>query len=118
MFLRAPSKHVKEAAVQFSWDFNTATLSLIVLQIIAFVVFIIRTHGRANGAYELAEKAHKRADEAHIAVGAYNAAHMLFREHVAAEYVDREALREMENRLTSAIDRLGDRLDQSMHRPR
>jgi len=106
----------------FSWDFNTATLTLIALQIIGFVVFVTRTHGRANGAYdkaeeacESAEKAHKRADEAHLAVAAYNAAHMLFREHVAQNYVDREALRETEQRLIDTINRIGDRIDKALH---
>lgn len=39
------------------------------------------------------------------------AAHALFREQVAKEYINREVAREMEDRLTAAIDRLGDRFD-------
>lgn len=109
----------------FSWDFNTATLIAIGIQVVALIVFLVRTHSKANAAQEAAEeakvaaeKAHKRADEAHLAVGVATAGLSLFREQVAANYVDREALREMEQRLTDAINRLGDRLDQSMHGPR
>ncbi len=34
-----------------------------------------------------------------------------FREQVAREYVSREAMRELEERVVKAIDRVGDRLD-------
>ena len=97
--------------MHFSWDFNTATLLLVIVQIVAFVVFIVRTHGVAQAASEMADKAHKRADDAHIAIVAYNATLMMFKEHVAAEYVDKNSLRDMEGRLVDAINRLGDRLD-------
>lgn len=97
--------------MHFSWDFNTATLVLIVVQIVAFVVFIVRTHSVAQSASEMADKAHKRADDAHIAISAYHATLMLFKEHVASEYVDKSSLRDMEGRLVDAINRLGDRLD-------
>jgi hypothetical protein len=36
---------------------------------------------------------------------------MLYREKVASEYVNRDLLREFEERLTKAIDRLGERID-------
>jgi hypothetical protein len=38
----------------------------------------------------------------------------LFREQVAADYVDRDALREIKRELIDAINRLGDRMDASM----
>jgi len=34
-----------------------------------------------------------------------------YREQVARDYIQRDAMRELEDRLTAAIDRLGDRLD-------
>lgn len=41
-----------------------------------------------------------------------------FREQVAREYVSREHLRELEDRLVSAIERLGDRLDRLFEKDR
>jgi uncharacterized membrane protein len=99
-----------------SWDFNTATLTLIGLQVIGFVVFIVRTHNKAIEAHETAEKAHKRADDAHLSVSAQAANLSLFREQVASNYVDREALREIKRELIDAINKLGDRFDQSIQK--
>jgi cbb3-type cytochrome oxidase subunit 3 len=111
--------------VTFSWEINLGTLALLIFYAVGVVVFLVRTQNRANAAHEKAEEAkgaaaqaHKRADDAHLAAGAYNAALALFREDVAREYVDREALREMEQRLTNAINRLGDRVDQALHQKR
>jgi hypothetical protein len=35
----------------------------------------------------------------------------LYREQIARDYIHREVMREVEDRLTGAIDRLGERLD-------
>jgi len=40
-----------------------------------------------------------------------DSAHALFREQVAREYVSREALREMEDRLAGSIKEIRERLD-------
>jgi hypothetical protein len=84
----------------FSWDMNPATLLIIAVQIVGFIVFVVRTHNRAA-----------EADAAASAVGANLS---LFREQVAADYVDRDALREIKRELIDAINRLGDRMDASM----
>jgi hypothetical protein len=99
-----------------SWDFNTATLTLIGLQVIGFVVFIVRTHNKAMEAHETAERAQKRADDAHLSVSAQAASLSLFREQVASNYVDREDLREIKRELIDAINKLGDRFDQSIQK--
>jgi len=39
-----------------SWDFNTATLTAIGLQVVLLIAFLVRTHTKANGAHELALK--------------------------------------------------------------
>ncbi len=41
-----------------------------------------------------------------------------FREKVAREYVSRESLRELEERLVAAIERLGDRFDRYFDTPK
>ena len=41
-----------------------------------------------------------------------------FREYVAREYVAKESLRELEDRLVAAIERLGDRLDRILEKTR
>ncbi len=97
-----------------SWDFNTATLTLIGLQVLGFVVFIVRTHNRANEAHEAAEKAQKRAEDANLGVTVNSANLAMFREQVASDYVDRDALRDIKRELIDAINRLGDRVDQSL----
>jgi len=95
----------------FSWDFNTATLLAIAAQIIIFIVYLVKTNGKAVAAYELAEKAMDRAEEAHSAVAAAMAGTSLLREHVATEYIDRQDLRDMEKRLTDLIKEVGARVD-------
>ena len=45
-----------------------------------------------------------------------SAAFPLYREQIAREYIHREVMREVEERLTAAIDRLGDRLDRALER--
>lgn len=85
----------------FSWDFNVAALTGIVALIIAVVghivyvtIYLVKSNGRSSAAYKMAEKAHARADAAHIVISATNAALSMFREEVARDYIDRDALRE------------------------
>lgn len=94
-----------------SWDFNTATLVAIGTHIVAVIVFMVRTNSRAQSAYDMADKAQKRADEAHTSLAAHQAAFNLFQVHVATEYVDRDALREMEGRIHEDIGLLTERID-------
>jgi len=95
----------------FSWDFNTATLIAIGVQVVIVIVYLVKTNGKATSAYELADKADKKADEAHEKLSIVQASLGLHREQVAKEYVDRDALREMEDRLMDALSELRKRVD-------
>ena len=95
----------------FSWDFNTATLIAIGVQIVVFVVYLVKTNGTANSAFDLAKAAHRKATDAHEKISIVSASLALHREQVAKEYVDRDALREMEERIMDAIGDLRKRVD-------
>ena len=97
-----------------SWDFNTATLSLITIQIIGFVVYLVRTANKADAAQMTANEAQESANKAHQNISAHQANLSLFREQVAANYVDRNELREIKRELIDAINKLGDRMDDTI----
>ena len=101
--------------MNFSWDFNTATLSLIAIQIVGFVVYLVRTSNKAEAAHQAAQEAQESADKAHLNISAHQANLSLFREQVAANYVDRDALRDIKRELIDAINKLGDRMDQAIN---
>lgn len=100
----------------FSFDWNLATLVAIGVQIIVFIGYLIKTNGKAHAAHELAEKANKRAEDAHMSIAAVNASLSMTREQVAREHPDHDALELMEKRLTEEIHRIGNRLDQIVDR--
>ena len=118
--------------MNIQWDLSPATILAIIIQVIGFTVFIVRADSKAAAAKEVAakaikeaeearqdaqgaaDKAYKRADEAHLSLGALNSNLSLFREQVASNYVDREAIREIKRELIDAINKLGDRMDQSL----
>ncbi len=95
----------------FSWDFNTATLLAIITQAVFVIIFLVRSDNRSRSAKELARDAIGRADDAHNKIAIQDSTHSMFREQVARDYVSREALREMEERLTDSIEGIRDRLD-------
>ena len=97
-----------------SWDFGTATLSLIAIQIIGFIVFVVRVNSKADAALGEAKEAQEEANRAQMSAAAQSANLALFREQVAANYVDRESIREIKRELIDAINTLGDRLDLAM----
>lgn len=70
----------------------------------------------AAKAIDLSEDAKKSAHEAASNTAILTAAFSLYREQVAKEYIHREVMREVEDRLTQAIERLGDRLDRVLER--
>jgi Na+-transporting methylmalonyl-CoA/oxaloacetate decarboxylase gamma subunit len=94
-----------------NWDLNATNLLALFINLVVVVVFAVKTASKANAAYELAERAQQMADRAHAAIAVLSAALSLHREQVAEKYVDRTALREMEQRLTKTIENLGERLD-------
>lgn len=112
MTLLAPSI----AVMQVTWDFNTATLSFVAVNIVIGLWSLFKTSAKANSAYELAEKASKRVEELHQSVMLTTANISLLREKVAGEYPNHEAIEAMEQRLIAEIHRLSDRLDQILDR--
>lgn len=72
---------------------------------------IVTAGATANHAETLAKEAKDHAHETATTLAIQTAAFSLFREQVAKEYIHREVMREVETRLTDAINRLGDRLD-------
>jgi biopolymer transport protein ExbB/TolQ len=108
-------------AAGMSWA-GVAAIAMIAGFGLSFATFWLTFGGRiarseleAKLSSKLAEEAMKAAREAakesveKIAI--MQAAFGLYREQVAREYIHREVMREVEDRLTQAIDRLGDRLD-------
>ena len=98
----------------FTWDFNTATLLAIAGQVVVVIVFMVKTANTAKSARDEAMDAKKSADGAHEKIGLMQASLALHREQVAREYVDRDVLREMEERLSGSIDRLSNRIDDAL----
>jgi biopolymer transport protein ExbB/TolQ len=70
-----------------------------------------KSEAAAKTANDIAQEAKKDAHEAFEKVAVLAASFSLYREQVAREYIHREVMREVEDRLTQAIDRLGNRLD-------
>lgn len=67
-------------------------------------------------AIEIAKEAKADARESNDKVTLLSASFGIYREQIAKEYIHREVMREVEERLTAAIDRLGDRLDRVLER--
>jgi biopolymer transport protein ExbB/TolQ len=72
---------------------------------------ITKAEVAAKAAKDIAEEAKKDAHEASEKLAILAASFSLYREQVAKEYIHREVMREVEDRLTAAIDRLGTRFD-------
>lgn len=101
--------------MQFTWDFNTATLVAILVQIVVTVSYMVKTNGTAKEALGIGKKALARADEAHEKIVVLGAALALHREHVASEYHDKAELRQMESRLAGLIKDTETRLTNSIN---
>lgn len=72
---------------------------------------LTKAEGAAAAALLRAAEAHKLCEEAHTRITALAAEFGMYRENVAREYIHRATMREIEDRLTNAINRLADRLD-------
>lgn len=72
---------------------------------------ITKADAKAERAETIAQEAKTDAHEANEKISLQSAAFALYREQVARDYIHREVMREVEDRLTDAINRLGDRLD-------
>lgn len=78
---------------------------------LAFATFWLTFGGRITKAEVDASTAKTSAKEASEKVQILQTSFGLYREQVASNYIHREVMREVEDRLTAAIDRLGDRVD-------
>lgn len=97
--------------MQFSWDFNTTALIALGGQIVLLIVSLVRTSGKANNAFSLAMEAKQDAKDVSVQVGALTGNIAMLREQVAREHPNRQALQDMEERLTTEIHRVSDRID-------
>jgi biopolymer transport protein ExbB/TolQ len=72
---------------------------------------ITKAEEKGRQAIEIAQEAKKDAHDAAEKIAIQSASFGLYREQIARDYIHREVMGEVEDRLTSAIDRLGERLD-------
>jgi len=97
-----------------TWGALVAALGS-VTALITFWVNRGRAEGEAAVKVEQAQNAARDAKqvalEAHVKMSALEASFGIYRERIAAEYVSRQTLREVEDRISGAIERLGERLD-------
>lgn len=88
---------------------------------LSYALFWLSFGGRLSKAETESADAKVDAREASEKVGLLTASFSLYREQIARDYIHREAMREVEDRLTQAIDRLGERLDRfteaALHQP-
>lgn len=77
---------------------------------------ITTAEGKADEALKAAEQSRRDNQENSDKLAIQTAAFSLYREQIAREYIHREVMREVEERLTQAIERLGDRLDRVLER--
>ncbi len=83
---------------------------------LAILGFWMTFASRLTSAEATAKEAREDAKEANEKATILSAAFSLYREQIAREYIHREVMREVEDRLTAAIERLGDRLDRVLER--
>ena len=81
-----------------------ASLAALLAQIVILVASLTRTTEKAADAKQIALEAHEK-------IALLRSEFMLYREKVADEYINRDLLREFEERLTKAIDRVVERID-------
>lgn len=83
---------------------------------IRFGARIARAEGVSDEALKACEQAKRDHQEISNTLAIQTAQFSLYREQIARDYIHREVMREVEDRLTAAIDRLGDRLDRVLER--
>jgi hypothetical protein len=88
----------------------------LVVPAVAILGFWMSLSSRLTKAEVTASEAKDDAKEASEKATLLSAAFALYREQIAREYIHREVMREVEDRLTQAIERLGDRLDRVLER--
>ena len=84
--------------------------------VLAVVGFWMNISSRLTKAEVTSEEAQKEASAAAEKEAVLSASFGLYREHIAANYIHRDVMREVEDRLMQAIDRLADRLDRVLEK--
>jgi hypothetical protein len=94
------------------FDFITlAAFGSMAISAIAIIGFWMNFSDRISDARNEARIAREVAKENSERISSMNASFALYREQVARDYISREMMQEFERRLTSAIDKLGERFD-------
>ncbi len=88
----------------------------LIVPCLAVIGFWMSLSSRLTKAETIADEAKEDAKEANEKATLLSASFSLYREQIAREYIHREVMREVEDRLTQAIERLGDRLDRVLER--
>jgi hypothetical protein len=88
----------------------------LIVPALAILGFWMTLSARLAKAEITASEAKEDAKEANSKATLLSASFSLYREQIAREYIHREVMREVEDRLTQAIERLGDRLDRVLER--
>ncbi|QJP13668.1 hypothetical protein G3545_08375 [Starkeya sp. ORNL1] len=97
--------------MMIDWQINGSLVIIVGAHLIGMVVFLVRAADRSARAEIAARDIEAKLKHAEERIVLEAAALAQFREQVAREYVSREAMRELEERVVKAIDRVGDRLD-------
>lgn len=87
---------------------------------IAFTEKIATAKAKAEAAEAMAEDAKRDAENIQTQLAAHVGTFAMFREHIAKEYIDRDALESMEKRIMNGLKEIGMRVDkvlQQQHRP-
>lgn len=93
-------------------DWTTlAAIATVSVAAITIVGFWMHFSDKVTNAAIAAASAKETAKENSERIATMNAAFALYREQVARDYISREMMQEFERRLTTAIDRLGERFD-------
>jgi hypothetical protein len=83
----------------------------LVAPMLGIIGFWMNISSRLTAAESDAKTAKDDAEEASRKAEVLSASFGLYREHIASNYIHRDVMREVEDRLMQAIDRLADRLD-------
>lgn len=87
-----------------------------IVPLLGIIGFWMNVSSRLTKAEMDSEEAKKEASNASEKATVLSASFGLYREHIAANYIHRDVMREVEDRLMQAIDRLADRLDRVLEK--
>ena len=90
---------------------QAAAIFTVIVAVLTVLGFWARFSDKITKATIAADHAENKAKEVSESLRMHIAAFALYREQVARDYISREMMQEFERRLTTAIDRLGERFD-------